>query len=442
MRFAIPSKGVHGYLSTMTSVSGSGRLATLLQVVSLAQTVYDRYAQFREERRQASTYVVRIDEMDDIYLDVQAWLLARLPRRDHRSLVAITSDRSDDSMAPSTSNDDDDALTPTLVRYRYSGKDTLSTHIGGHPIRIWIDRGDGDQEQDSDSRRFFRRPEQIVFEARSQAGLETIKGVIEGIARSKAPNHGPRVYAATSWGYWEKKQALSVKDPSTVVLATGQMERLSRRLGQFLEAEERYATIGIPWHFGILLHGPPGTGKTSAARALASIHNLDVYFMSLASLSSDADLVRLLSNIPDRSMLLLEDTDGSHAATSRDDLGPNRISISALLNALDGVITPHGLVTVMTTNHKNDLDPALLRPGRCDLDEEIGYLTDDQAVRLVGVKTGRAIPLPALGDRKVTPADLVDVVKDHIMDPDAARAAIVDFLLDKTEALNDWQAAA
>jgi chaperone BCS1 len=53
-----------------------------------------------------------------------------------------------------------------------------------------------------------------------------------------------------------------------------------------------------------------------------------------------------------------------------------------MLNALDGVWTPHGLITMMTTNNRDALDPALLRAGRIDVDEELSLLDEEQAARL------------------------------------------------------------
>ena len=57
--------------------------------------------------------------------------------------------------------------------------------------------------------------------------------------------------------------------------------------------------------------------------------------------------------------------------------------MAAMLNALDGAFTPHGLVTMMTTNDLARLDPALIRAGRIDVDEELSPLDEDQARRLV-----------------------------------------------------------
>jgi chaperone BCS1 len=178
----------------------------------------------------------------------------------------------------------------------------------------------------------------------------------------------------------------------------------------------------MSWHRGYLLYGPPGTGKTSIAWALAHHFALDLWYMPLADIEKDQELIRLVSNVKPRSMLLLEDIDVFHAAKVRED--DNGVSMSGLLNSLDGVATPHGLITVMTTNDRSMLDDALVRPGRIDRTEEIGLLDDDQGMRLL------QLFYPALKEHEArrvgracagrAPSDVLEVCKRHLDDPTTA----------------------
>lgn len=77
-----------------------------------------------------------------------------------------------------------------------------------------------------------------------------------------------------------------------------------------------------------------------------------------------------------------------HSTRVRTDESPG-VTMDGLLNALDGMLTPHGLITCMTTNHAEVLDPALVRPGRVDLAMEFGYLDADQLRRLLKAFMGR-----------------------------------------------------
>jgi chaperone BCS1 len=74
------------------------------------------------------------------------------------------------------------------------------------------------------------------------------------------------------------------------------------------------------------------------------------------------------------SIILLEDIDSIF--NQRSSVGRRRrasVTFSGLLNALDGVRTQEGRILFMTTNHPENLDPALVRPGRVDLQVKLDY---------------------------------------------------------------------
>jgi len=99
---------------------------------------------------------------------------------------------------------------------------------------------------------------------------------------------------------------------------------------------------------------------------------------------NDDDLAELLRAAPARSMLLLEDVDAIFVERAAVGEKKNRggISFSGLLNALDGAAAQEGCVIVLTTNHKDRLDEALIRPGRCDVHVNIEKASKDQSKRM------------------------------------------------------------
>jgi chaperone BCS1 len=150
---------------------------------------------------------------------------------------------------------------------------------------------------------------------------------------------------------------------------------------RFERSIDWYKNKGVPYRRGYLLYGPPGTGKTSFTLAVAGALNYSICYLNLGGGRLDDDcLNRCLNNAPAKSIILLEDIDaifvqrGSVAATSRH---RRAVSFSGLLNALDGVRSQEGRILFMTTNHKEKLDPALLRCGRADVHVKLDYASEN-----------------------------------------------------------------
>ncbi|CAD2213136.1 mitochondrial chaperone BCS1 [Angomonas deanei] len=138
--------------------------------------------------------------------------------------------------------------------------------------------------------------------------------------------------------------------------------------------KDLYLQLGIPWRRGYLLEGPPGTGKSSFVHALAGELCLPVHILSLQNAwMDDTTLLRCVSQLPPKCILLIEDIENAvrHSADDPTEIGGSKqagVSMSALLNALDGITTSQGRLLIMTSNNsaKIPLPEALLRPGRID----------------------------------------------------------------------------
>lgn len=111
------------------------------------------------------------------------------------------------------------------------------------------------------------------------------------------------------------------------------------------------------------------SGKTSLTSALAGAFGLSIYNLSLLDPSgSENKLSSLFAALPTRCVLLLEDVDAAGLSRNHDPAtSRSNISLSGLLNAIDGVSSPEGRILIMTTNNPEVLDSALIRPGRVDM---------------------------------------------------------------------------
>ncbi|GMF81391.1 unnamed protein product [Aspergillus oryzae] len=175
--------------------------------------------------------------------------------------------------------------------------------------------------------------------------------------------------------YWARSTARPARPLSTVILDHEEKTVFIQDVQQYLHPSTMrwYSDRGIPYRRGYLFYGPPGTGKSSLAFAAAGFLGLNVYILDLnaTQLTEDA-LAQLFQELPRRCLVLLEDIDTNEVTGRRSDeskkkrKGNNKISLSALLNTIDGVAAQEGRVLVMTTNHQENLDPALIRPGRVD----------------------------------------------------------------------------
>ncbi|KAJ9095324.1 hypothetical protein QFC21_005690 [Naganishia friedmannii] len=202
-------------------------------------------------------------------------------------------------------------------------------------------------------------------------------------------------------GDWRQVATKNKRPLTSVVTEAGVKERLERDIVEFLKAENWYISRGVPWRRGFLLHCVPGCGKTSLIHALASACDLDIYVVSLATQGlTDSKLNRCMTAAPAGSVVVMEDIDvgmpdgsltlnrldgddeddnedddseGSNKRKDKKNKGVARgggVTLSGLLNAIDGVAGSEGRILFMTTNHIEKLDPALIRPGRADIHVE------------------------------------------------------------------------
>ena len=202
-------------------------------------------------------------------------------------------------------------------------------------------------------------------------------------------------------------------------------------LDRFLQSRDLYRQRGIPWRRGYLFYGPPGTGKSSLIQAIASFYGRQLVSLSLTDMD-DSALLRAWSEITATSIVALEDIDS--VFTGRKPLG--ELSFSALLNTLDGAGAVEGSITILTTNHREQLDPALIRPGRCDRAFELGYLNAQSCAKMflcffpdpnLATKIGRQ-----LGDYRVSPA----AWQNYLQRQDNAEAAVFNCDFAELQVLN------
>jgi chaperone BCS1 len=202
---------------------------------------------------------------------------------------------------------------------------------------------------------------------------------------------------------WTTLESYTPRLLESVILEPGEKEHLVRDIERFKGGKHRYGLLGVPYHRGYLLYGPPGTGKTSLVSAIGAKFGMSIYAINLNDFN-DRSLGKAVNDIPENSVVLFEDIDcmksgkarvqpeswtreeapnGFDPKSQKEDLADRLgVTLSGLLNVLDGFYAPADVLFVMTTNRIETLDPALLRPGRIDYKLYLGKATDRQKVEL------------------------------------------------------------
>jgi hypothetical protein len=179
-----------------------------------------------------------------------------------------------------------------------------------------------------------------------------------------------------------------------------------KKLNYFLKNEDLYKKRGIPYNLGILMYGEPGCGKTSCIKAISNLTKRHVVEVNLKKIKTCGDFEKIFNDnnmdgsyIPhDKKIVVLEDIDcminivqsrkenvdydeilnvendmakfiliqekmAQSGKYERDD----KLTLSCILNTIDGVLENYGRILIMTTNYPDRLDDALIRPGRIDM---------------------------------------------------------------------------
>lgn len=273
--------------------------------------------------------------------------------------------------------------------------------------------------------------------------LSDAKALYYNDTRQKTTIYRPRVKEQRrDHNMWQQVARRPVRPMSTVVLDSCEKHDILSDINEYLHPSTPrwYASRGIPLRRGYLFHGPPGTGKTSFSFALAGVFGIDIYVISLQDPGvNEEDLATLFTKLPRRCIVLLEDIDTAglrrdpntenedkveddkkedkdkkdrkkkqkrkaETSDSESESEPERkpkkrssrkkgfgksspaalegISLSGLLNAIDGVASHEGRILIMTTNKPEALDEALIRPGRVDVQVNFSNASSVQAGEL------------------------------------------------------------
>lgn len=205
---------------------------------------------------------------------------------------------------------------------------------------------------------------------------------------------------------WEILSVLPKRSIKSVILKKDIKEKLISDIDFFLSNREWYENRGLNYKTSIILEGPPGTGKTSTIKALASYFDKEVYIINL-NMMNDASFPKALSSVKKGSFVVIEDFDSVDTTHSREsskektsNQEENTISLTTILNTLDGIVALDGIVIFLTTNYINKIDDALSNKGIIDDIIKIDYLGNNE------IKEQTSVYFPDKDVNLVTAANL------------------------------------
>lgn len=317
----------------------------------------DLYHRFRDR----FIYTVKVYQYDELFDMIDKWMGEHHTEK-YRDVEACVGDNEDNTLYYGEKEE------PKKKSLIYKQEENMFIlRYGGKKI-VFIKSKEKMDKATTAKDYFFRKYTIYGFRVKKQID-KLLKEIIAYCEEIKDDNT-IKVYMNNSSGDWTTSSDVKVKPLDKVVLNSATKEMIITDVNEFRKSEDWYLDASIPYKRGMIFYGPPGTGKTTMALALAAYMDRKVYCMNLNCIDDDSRVPWMFSNIRKDALLLIEDID--KIFSGRENVNTeSKITFSTFLNCLDGAYHKHGLMTVVTTNHIEKLDPALLRTGRMDVKIEI-----------------------------------------------------------------------
>lgn len=187
---------------------------------------------------------------------------------------------------------------------------------------------------------------------------------------------------------WFNLCTLNERPIESIAMEESKKQEILSHIDKFIANEDWYRHRGLSYKLTFVLYGKPGTGKTSLLRAIATHYRRNVYSINLHEMT-DNKFMSALQTVGKNSIVVIEDFDSSKSVRDREavkksddnSIDLETLTMSGILNALDGVNGLDDVIIFMTTNHIDKIDPAILRKGRTDHVIEIGDIPAEEVLK-------------------------------------------------------------
>jgi AAA+ superfamily predicted ATPase len=237
------------------------------------------------------------------------------------------------------------------------------------------------------------------------------------------------------------------KNLSTLYLREIDKLKLLNVVDKFKNKKHVYEQLGIPHKLCMMFHGAPGTGKTTSIKAIATYLSKDLYFVNLKNIRTNSELKSIFDHINDKcngGVIVFEDIDVMTDVVKKRSIiteinltdafeeGNDKLTLSYLLNLLDGSLCKDGTIFAITTNYIENIDPALYRKGRVDITIDFKKCDHYQLNQIYESIIGRKIKeeiLYRIPENKYAPCDIIFHVYQYMLEDLPDEVIMKDFLI-------------
>ena len=184
--------------------------------------------------------------------------------------------------------------------------------------------------------------------------------------------------------YWNATLRIKARPLESVILPDKTTKTILDDFDAFTaqETQDFYEKHGIPYRRSYLFYGVPGAGKTSCIQAIAGAYKRSVAYLNIDPEMTDDGLRSAMDDLPEETIVVLEDVDALFTKDRQAKQPKSTLTFTGLLNALDGVGSSMGQLFILTTNLREQLDSALIRNGRVDMQVFFDYANDEQIIKM------------------------------------------------------------